>query len=251
MSTFKSHSLSILTTVMNSKIFPLCENALTVELGTTIGMEAHHRVMAFCEILEQHKFKGLIEAVPAYTSVTIFYEPIIVLRSSALRDSTPSQWVRAYVEDLLKILSPSTKVTQRIHSIPVCYDREFGLDLDFLSTLHHISSDDIIHLHSGKEYTVYMLGFTPGFPYMGIVEDQLASPRKENPRTIVPGGSVGIAGKQTGIYPFATPGGWQIIGRTPWKLFDPEKKSPTLLKAGDRVRFFPITKKEFDQLNHE
>ncbi len=232
---------------MKAKIYPLSENAISVELCTTIAGEVHHSVMSFCEVLARQKFSGLIEVVPAYASVTVFYDPTLVLRTASLKSSTPSTWVITYLEDLLQNPFPSTRILQPVISVPVCYDPEFGLDLDFLSALHQLSPEEIIQLHTGKEYTVYMLGFTPGFPYMGAVDDQLASPRKDRPRTVVPAGSVGIAGKQTGVYPFATPGGWQIIGRTPLKLFDPEKNPPTALKAGDRVKFYSIGKEEFNQ----
>ena len=135
-----------------------------------------------------------------------------------------------------------------IMNIPVCYDEEFGVDLQRIVEEKKLSKDEVIRLHCGKQYRVFMLGFLPGFPYMGEVDEKIAMPRKSEPKAVA-AGSVAIAGRQTGIYPLASPGGWSVIGRTPLKLFDPEKERPTLLNAGDTVEFYSISKEEF--LLHE
>jgi inhibitor of KinA len=132
-------------------------------------------------------------------------------------------------------------------SIPVCYEKEFAHDLEWIAIQNNISLEEIISLHTAASYHVYMLGFLPGFAYMGLVNDKISVPRKQKPVT-VEAGSVGIAGKQTGIYPLSSPGGWQIVGRTPMKLFDKEKESPTLIKSGDSVQFYSITKDEFEDI---
>jgi inhibitor of KinA len=133
--------------------------------------------------------------------------------------------------------------------VPVCYEAEFALDLSWVAEHHQCSIDEIIHRHTAHIFTVFMIGFTPGFPYMGVLPAGLESPRKAVPRTQVPAGSVGLAGRQTGIYPYTTPGGWQIIGRTPWALFDPSQQRPARLKAGDRVQFESVSKEVFKRLS--
>lgn len=137
---------------------------------------------------------------------------------------------------------------KNIIEIPVCYDDEYGLDLNEMAQYHQTTKEEIIRIHTGNLYHVFMMGFSPGFPYMGILPDSIATPRKNQPRLKVPAGSVGIAGNQTGIYPSESPGGWNIIGRTPLKLFDKEKSQPFLLNTGDTIKFIPISKKQFEEL---
>jgi inhibitor of KinA len=139
-------------------------------------------------------------------------------------------------------------VRHRPHDIPVCYAPEYALDLDAVSRASECAPDEVVSRHAGVEYRVYMLGFLPGFPYLGLVDERIAVARRSTPRPYVPAGSVGIAGRQTGIYPIESPGGWQIIGRTPLRLFDPEAGTPPLLRPGDRVRFVPIDAARFARL---
>ncbi len=145
----------------------------------------------------------------------------------------------------LKDLKTDKMDPPRVVSIPVCYGGDFGPDLEYVAHHNNISPQEVIEIHSGNEYSVYMIGFSPGFPYLGGMSEKISAPRRSSPRLIIPAGSVGIAGKQTGIYPIETPGGWQIIGRTPIKLFRPDEESPSLLQAGDKIKFTPISYPEF------
>ena len=191
-------------------------------------------------------FTGLIETVPAYASLAVFYDPLLIKKFHPGELSTYT-FVKQHTEDLLKRLE--TRQEKTVNSplrIPVHYN---GEDLAELATLHKMTVDELIAKHSAKDYRVYMIGFMPGFAYMGKLDERIATPRKATPRTRVPAGSVGIAGSQTGIYPFSTPGGWQLIGTTPLQLFDAEKTQPGLLRAGDTVQFFSIDEETFKQFN--
>lgn len=228
---------------MNSvRIYPLGEIAAVVEFGKRIDYETHVRVMALAERLEKKSFPGMIEYVPAYTTLTVYYDPLIVGKNG---QEDAYQNVRAMLLDLAKVKVKKRKEPGRVVEIPVCYGGEFGPDLDEVAGSNKLSVEEVIGIHSGGQYLVYMLGFAPGFPYLGGMDERIATPRKATPRQAIPAGSVGIAGAQTGIYPLETPGGWQLIGRTPVSLFDPQREDPCLLRAGDNVRFVPITKEEY------
>jgi antagonist of KipI len=224
------------------KIYSLSESAVTIELGNSIDEMTHRYVMALNEAIQQKKFEGFKETVPAYTTVTVYYDAWVVYKKTK---SSPFNFVKKYIEKLLVDLSLTDKIESETITIPVCYEEEFTPDLSFIANKKNISKEEIIRMHSSALYKVYMIGFSPGFPYMGIVHDAIAVPRKDTPRAMVEAGSVGIAGKQTGIYSFNTPGGWQIIGRTPVKLFDTERELPSLLKPGDTIQFQPISSEEF------
>jgi inhibitor of KinA len=226
------------------KIFPLGDAAITIDFGNLVDKEINKTVIALFNYLQQHPFDGIIETVPAYSSLTIFYDPFEI-RQRISHASTAFEYMRLNAEEFLLEKIEDDPGTSTIMRIPVCYQQAFGIDLKWMSQQQNISVDEIIHIHCSKNYRVYLLGFLPGFAYMGEVDDKIAAPRKPQPQDII-AGSVGIAGKQTGIYPLNSPGGWQIIGRTPLKLFDANKTDPCLLKAGDEVAFYSITKDEFE-----
>ena len=227
------------------RIYPLNEKAITIELGQEISKKVHSQVISLRDEILQNTFDGLLDIVIAYTTVTIYFDPH-VLRNFLSPDVTPFKSMERFLsEKFERIKDKHEGTTSNTIVIPVCYDREFGLDLDWVASHHKTSVEEIVRRHTREVFTVFMIGFTPGFPYMGILPTNLESPRKHDPRTHVPAGSVGIAGKQTGIYPFTTPGGWQIIGRTPLKLFDATSSTPSLLKPGDQVRFESISKDQF------
>lgn len=227
------------------QLFPLGDAAIVVQLGQLIDPEIHDRIHVFAAYLTEHTFMGFVELVPAYASVTVYYDPWVVSKKGKI---DPYQKV---VEILQKRLADTplkaATANLRVVEIPVCYGGSFGPDLDYVAEHNQLSVEEVIALHSAQEYVVYMIGFVPGFPYLGGLNNKIATPRKEIPRAAIPAGSVGIAGMQTGIYPMETPGGWQLIGRTPEKLFDPERKKPALLQAGDRIKFISITREEFEQ----
>jgi inhibitor of KinA len=224
---------------------PLSEAALLIQFGNEINLALHEQVMSAKQFIEANPFEGFTETVPAYNSLAVFYNPLKIEKKA--------QTIAATVEkEIRKILAAEKSTFKQPNNqtpiiIPVCYNEAFGIDLEELSSTLHLNIEEIIQLHYSKTYKVFMTGFTPGFPYMGIVDEKLISSRKAQPRVKVEAGSVAVAGAQTGIYPLATPGGWNIIGRTPLKIFDKERTNPFLLKAGDEVKFVAITKEEFYQ----
>lgn len=228
------------------KIYPLSETALTIEWGNSIDENIREQVVHATRLLDQNPFVGFIETVPAYTTVTVYYQPELIIETIY----SPFVFVKEYVESLLT-KGPVKEIQKgNIIRVPVCYDDEFGYDLEFIAETNGLSKEEVIDLHQQKEYTVYMMGFLPGFAYMGSVDDTIATARKSTPRSLVEAGSVGIAGKQTGIYPLPSPGGWQIIGRTPYCLFDLKKNDPFLFKTGDTVQFYSISKEEYHKIKN-
>jgi inhibitor of KinA len=231
-------------------IYALSEKALTIELGNHISIDTHYKVLSLQHFLQQLYIPGFIEVVPAYCTVTVYYDPLQVISKVEESSKDISSWMKHYLLTQLHNWQPHQPeaINKTITEIPVCYDDEYGLDLDEMANYHQTTKEEIIRIHSGGEYHVFMMGFSPGFPYMGILPDSIATPRKSQPRVKVPAGSVGIAGNQTGIYPSESPGGWNIIGRTPSKLFDKENSQPFLLSTGDTIKFISITKKQFEAL---
>jgi inhibitor of KinA len=228
-------------------IFPLGDCALTIDFGNRISEELNKKVIALFNLLQQHPVPGIVEAVPAYSSLTFFYDPVALLKNIQPGKSVFDR-MRKKVEELLEKTTSASTEKEKLIRIPVCYETTFGPDLMRISELKKIAAEEIIRLHTAVQYRVYMIGFLPGFPYLGEVNERIIVPRKNEP-VIVKAGSVGIAGKQTGIYPLDSPGGWQIIGRTPYRLFNKERDNPVLLNAGDRVEFYSITADEFEKLN--
>ena len=226
-------------------VFPLGDSALTIDYGNIMDETVNRKVLAIFRSLQERPLQGVIEAVPAYSSITLYYDITSVVKHHPGGKTAFEIMAGKMEQRLLEPIAEDNSVPVLL-KIPVCYESEFGLDLEQLATARNIRPEDVIRIHTSKTYTVYMLGFLPGFSYMGNVDDEIALPRRTNPRPRVEAGSVGIAGHQTGIYPLASPGGWQIIGRTPVKLFDSEKKELTLLKPGDRVQFYSINTDEFN-----
>ncbi len=222
-------------------IFPLGDSALTVDYGNTIDPGINAEVIARYRQLEKDPLPAMIEAVPAYSSITIYYDPLQAKKN--ILQGTAFEWMKEEVEKHLLVSVNHSPEEERRVRVPVCYDPAFAPDLQRIAGEKNISVDELIAIHCSMEYKVYMLGFLPGFPYMGLVDEKISTSRKPQPKNMK-AGSVGIAGRQTGIYPLDSPGGWQIIGRTPLKLFDPQKDEPVYFKPGDIVRFYPITVKE-------
>jgi inhibitor of KinA len=226
-------------------IFSLGDTAITIDFGNCIDEAINREVIARYYEFSRQPFPGMIEAVPAYSSLTIYYDLTDIKKKTA--GGPAFNWVKEQVEKRLAQPVIDLAPTNRVVRIPVCYEKEFAHDSSHLASAKNISIEELIQLHSSKNYKVYMLGFLPGFPYMGEVDPKIAMPRKPQPVNVA-AGSVGIAGRQTGIYPLNSPGGWQIIGRTPLKLFSTEGSGSTLLQTGDIVQFYRISKDEFE--NH-
>ena len=226
---------------------PLGDSALFITFGDGISEEIHLSIKKFLSILEENNFNGLIEVVPSYTSICIYYDVYFVNKWNT-EGSSPYEKMVNYIKTLLQKKEVLINEKNRLIEIPVCYGGIYGPDLSEVASYNNLLEQQVINIHTENECLVYMLGFAPGFAFMGGMDEKIATPRKETPRLKIPAGSVGIAGKQTGVYPFETPGGWQIIGRTPLKLFLPEQNPPTLLRAGDRIRFVAISEQEYMEL---
>lgn len=210
-----------------------------IRLGESIDLETHRRVLRLLRTLEAHPVDGVIDLHPAYASILVIFDPVrqdhTALQFSLRRRLAESEGIE---------LPPPPRI-----EIPVCYGGEYGPDLDAVARLHRVTAERVVELHSSPVYTVYFLGFAPGFAYLGGLPNEIATPRLDVPRARVPAGSVGIAGSQTGVYPFATPGGWRLIGRTPLRMFDPGREARmSLLEMGDQVRFIPIGADEFAEI---
>jgi len=218
------------------KIFPLGESALTIEFSNEISPEINDNVINLSNYFEKSNFAGFIETVPAYGSLTICYD-VPAVRKNFSEFPTAFEAVKNLTEKAIHNLIENKKTGYRLVEIPVRFDKESALDLEFIAEANNLETREIIKIFTARIYRVYMLGFLPGFAYLGEVDEKIAMPRKSSPRLKVPRGSVGIAGKQTGIYPLASPGGWQIIGRTDVELFTPESETLTFLQAGDSVKF--------------
>ena len=209
------------------RIVPLGDSALLIQLGEAIDLAINQRVHALVSLIESSSIPGVIETVPAYATLLVHYDPLILSVTQLQND----------LRTKIHFVEETSHRKRPLIEIPVRYGGEYGTDLESVASILHLSTEDVIRIHSETSYTVYMMGFTPGFPYMGKLADALVLPRLETPRTRVPAGTVAIAGSQTGIYSIDSPGGWRLIGWTPLQLFDPESESPFLFAPGDEVRF--------------
>lgn len=230
------------------KIFSLGDSAITLDLGNTIGSGLNQKVLAIQRHLLKNPFTGLRDCWVAYSSVTIVYDPVEVKRAYNPEKtvySLLSTWLQEAYNEAADLIHTNGQLIR----IPVCYDGEYAMDLHALAERKQLTPGQIIDLHTSRSYRVYMIGFLPGFCYMAEVDERLSVPRKSQPVTVM-AGSVGITGSQTGIYPFQSPGGWYIIGRTPYKLFKQEADMPVLLQAGDEVEFYRIDPDEFKKLEN-
>jgi len=231
------------------QIFPLGDSAATLDMGNVISESLNQKALAVQKWLLAHPFEGLKDCLVAYSSLTILYNPAVI-KKYYHPERTVFDWVTGRLQEAFEQGIHMQTESRDIIRIPVCYDEDYGPDLAMLAKLKQLSIQEVINIHTAPVYNVFMIGFLPGFSYMGEVSESIAVPRKQSPAQVM-AGSVGIAGAQTGIYPLNCPGGWQIIGRTPLKLFDPFVPEPVKLQAGDRVQFYAITKKEFEEYREE
>ena len=232
---------------------PLGDAALVVRTGHAFDERTRLRVAAVAHALLAAAIPDVTDIVPGLTTVTVHYDPVAV---AARRDKSPGTLFRVIDEAVLRAIASLAPDDEALHAaplveIPVCYGADLGPDLDEVAGHAGLQPFEVIDRHVAPEYRVHMIGFMPGFPYLGGLDPSLATPRRATPRPRVPAGAVGIGGAQTGVYPLSTPGGWQLIGQTPVRLFDPRWADPTRLHAGDRVRFVAIERGEFDRLATE
>lgn len=223
------------------KLEPLGDSALVATLGSAIDPSTLASVLGLAGALAAAKGPGIVDIVPAYVTVTVFYDP---LRFDASGEEAYEAVCR-FVASCATHGRGAPAAPARTTEIPVCYGGDFGPDLGVVAARGGLAPEQAAALHSGADYLVHAIGFTPGFPYLGGLPEPLHTPRRETPRARVPAGSVGIGGAQTGVYPVPSPGGWQLIGRTPLALFRPTGNPAALLRPGDRVRFRPISVSEF------
>lgn len=220
------------------KILTLSDSAISIRMGSGIDIETNNRVHALRRAIEGAHIKGITETVPSYCSLAVYYDMLTLAQGELIEAIAP----------VIDELDSAEKTHGGLISIPVLYGGEWGEDLPFVAKHCSMSESEVIALHVSREYPVYMLGFLPGFCYLGGMDERLATPRLTTPRVRIEAGSVGIAGEQTGIYPLASPGGWQIIGRTPLKIYDPHRESPTLIEAGMKVRFYSVDRAEYERI---
>lgn len=222
----------------NVRFLTLGDSAIAVEFGQEIRLDVNQQVTALKKLLEENPVAGVVELVPTYCTLMIVYNPLTIGYTE----------LKQAVEKLLGQLSAVSTSEKEVIEIPVLYGGEYGPDLQEVASVHNMTEAEVIRCHAEPEYPIYMLGFVAGFPYLGGMNEAIATPRKQSPRLKIPAGSVGIAGGQTGIYSVESPGGWQIIGRTPLKLYDPDLEEPILLRAGQYVKFKPISEAEYKEM---
>ena len=220
------------------KIAPLGDKALRVEFGAGISPEINRKILSFSLLLEKVKIDGVIEWIPTYAAVTLFYDPYKISFNNLIER----------VLNLYTMLEEVENSQIEIIHIPTFYGGSFGPDLETVARYNELSVEEVIKIHTQNKYLIYMMGFTPGFPYLGGMSKKIAIPRLKTPRKKVLPGSIGIAGEQTGIYSLETPGGWQLIGRTPLRLYDSKRETPMLLQAGKFLKFVSISKEEYEYI---
>lgn len=219
----------------------LSERSILVYFGDVINEEIHEKIQVAIQLLTEQPIEGITEIVCGYTNICVHYEPLTIKKSvQGFAGNSTSEKVISFLKHTLQSDFPISRAESRVIEIPVMYGGEYGPDLVYVAEQNNLTPQEVIDIHTGGDYLVYMLGFAPGFPFLGGLDKRIATPRKQTPRLKIEAGSVGIAGEQTGVYSLATPGGWQIIGRTAVDLFLPNETPPTLLRAGDRIRFVAV-----------
>ena len=224
---------------MKPTISPVGDRAISIDFGQVIDPTINRHIRQTIERIKELQLEGIIELVPTYCALLVEYDAMLYSYSEICNIIEPT---------LEEGMANTTNELVTVVEVPTVYGGEFGPDLSFVASHNHLSEDEVISIHSGTDYLVYMLGFIPGFTYLGGMDSRIATPRLSSPRTLIPAGSVGIAGEQTGTYPSDSPGGWQIIGRTPVTMYDMSKAQAALLKAGDYVRYVPIDESEFHRI---
>lgn len=228
------------------RIVPMGDRALVIEFGDAAEPALSSHIAAVAQHMRASPPAGVLDIVPTYTTLALHYDPAAVADGDSPYDTLAEQ-----VEAWLGAEPAGSMVQGRLIEIPVCYGGQFGEDLEALASRHGLQPEEAVRLHSAPRYHVHMLGFVPGFAYLGGLDERLATPRRDSPRPKVPAGSVAIGGGHTGIFPLETPGGWHLIGRTPLQLFTPGMEPPCLLNAGDSVHFVPISAERFASLARE
>ena len=217
------------------KILTAGDSSLLIEFGNEISPEINQKIKTTVQLMKEQHIEGVVDIIPAFCSLLINYDPRVI----------GYEELRNRMKALVKVEVKAEAGVKRVFEIPVCYGGEYGPDIENIAEHAGLSVDEVIKIHSSRDYLIYMLGFLPGFTYLGGLDERIHTPRLANPRLKINAGSVGIGGSQTGIYPLDSPGGWQLMGMTPVKTYDPEREVPILVEAGDYIRFVPVNEEEF------
>lgn len=223
------------------KIHTAGDSSLLIEFEQKISPEINAQITAVVRLIKAQQIEGVKDMIPAFASLLINYDPRVISYAG----------LKSRLEKLLKLEIAGEASSARIFEIPVCYGGEYGPDLQNIADHAGMTPEEVIRIHSSEDYLIYMLGFLPGFSYLGGLDERIHTPRLANPRIRIPAGSVGIGGSQTGIYPLDSPGGWQLLGMTPVKTYDPEREVPILFEAGDFIRFIPVTEDEYMEIKKQ
>lgn len=217
------------------KILTAGDSSLLVEFGQEISPEINRKITATVQLMKEQHIEGVLDIIPAFCSLLINYDPRVISYDE----------LKGRMKNLLKVEIKAEAGRKRVFEIPVCYGGEYGPDLANIAKHAGLTEKEVIEIHSSRDYLIYMLGFLPGFTYLGGLDERIHTPRLASPRIKISAGSVGIGGSQTGIYPLDSPGGWQLMGMTPVKTYDPTREVPILVEAGDYIRFVPVTEEEY------
>lgn len=221
--------------MQNIKILTAGDASLLVEFGKEINPDINRKIAATVQLMREQHIEGVVDVIPSFCALLINYDPRVI----------GYEEIKSRIKDLLRVEIKAGAERKKIFEIPVCYGGEFGPDIKTIADHAGLTEEEVIEIHSSRDYLIYMLGFLPGFCYLGGLDERIFTPRLASPRIKIDAGSVGIGGSQTGIYPLDSPGGWQLMGKTPVKTYDPDREVPILVEAGDYIRFVPIDEEEF------
>lgn len=224
--------------MQNIKIAAAGDSSILIEFGNEICPETNRKITTIMQLIKEQQIEGVVDMIPAFCSLLINYDPRIVSYEK----------MQKRVHALVKMDVRYQTERRKVYEIPVCYGGIYGPDMETITSHAGLTQEEVINIHSSKDYLIYMLGFLPGFCYLGGLDERIHTPRLANPRMKIAAGSVGIGGSQTGIYPLDSPGGWQLMGMTPVKTYDPDRKNPILLEAGDYIRFVPVDEGEYRRI---
>lgn len=227
--------------MQNVKILTAGDSSILIQFGNAIDPDINARIAATVQLMKEQHIEGVVDIIPAFCSLLINYDPRVISYEE----------MRTRMEKILSVEIAAGARKKKVFEIPVCYGGEFGPDLATIAEHAGLSEQEVIDIHTSTDYLIYMLGFLPGFTYLGGLDERIHTPRLANPRIRIPAGSVGIGGSQTGIYPMDSPGGWQLMGLTPVKTYDPDREVPILVEAGDYIRFVPVDRAEYDRIKTE
>lgn len=221
--------------MQNIKVVPEGDSSLLIQFEQVISPAINQRIAAIVKLIRAQQISGIIDMIPTYCSLLINYNPQAISYKE----------LHHRIESIVKMDTKTESITKKVYEIPTCYGGKYGPDLKNIAEHAGLSEEEVIRIHSSSDYLIYMLGFLPGFTYLGGLDERIHTPRLANPRVLIPAGSVGIGGSQTGIYPVDSPGGWQLMGMTPVKTYDPNRAEPILVQAGDYIRFVPVSEEEY------